>query len=163
MGGLENPAAAAAPLGRHAGRTLQHLARQNVARARALIAERGYRAIADDIRRCRQEIIAADDDYLLKSLTSVADFFTTDDCRDLLFHVQEHRMTLPEIKSFLMANDLEFVGFALDASTRRRFAARFPERAALTDLDCGTFETEMPQTFAGMYQFGIRKCAVQPS
>ena len=141
-----------------------NLARQNVVRARALIAERGYQPIADDIRRCRQEIIAADDDSLLKSLTSVADFYTTDDCRDLLFHVQEHRMTLPEIKSFLMANDLEFVGFALDASTRQRFAARFPEPVALTDLDCWhAFETEMPQTFAGMYQFGIRKRAAQPS
>jgi hypothetical protein len=140
------------------------LARQNVVSARALIAERGYRSIADDIRCCRQEIIAADDDSLLKTLTGVADFFTTDDCRDLLFHVQEHRMTLPEIKSFLMANDLEFVGFALDASTRQRFAARFPEPAALTDLDrWHAFETEFPQTFAGMYQFGIRKRAAQPS
>ena len=73
-------------------------------------------------------------------------------------------MTLPEIKSFLMANDLEFVGFALDASTRQRFAARFPDPVALTDLDCWhAFETEMPQTFAGMYQFGVRKRAVQSS
>ena len=140
------------------------LARQNVVSARALIAERGYRPMADDIRRCRQEIIAADDDFLLKTLTGVADFFTTDDCRDLLFHVQEHRMTLPEIKSFLMANDLEFVGFALDTSTRQRFAARFPEPAALTDLDrWHAFESEIPQTFAGMYQFGIRKRTAQPS
>ena len=140
------------------------LARQNIVAARALIAERGYRPIPEDIRRCRQEIMAADAAPLLKSLTNVADFFTTDDCRDLLFHVQERRMTLPQIKSFIAANDLEFFGFALDAATRQRFAARFPDPAALTDLDCWhVFETEMPQAFAGMYQFGVRKRAVLPT
>ena len=137
------------------------MARQNVVKARALIAERGYRPNPDDIRRCRQEIMAADDGSLLRTLTNVADFFTTDDCRDLLFHVQEHRMTLPEIRSFVAANNLEFVGFVLDASTRQLFTARFPDPAALTDLDCWhTFETEMPRTFLGMYQFGVRKRAV---
>ena len=34
------------------------LARQNVVAARALIAERGYRPIPDDIRRCREDIMA---------------------------------------------------------------------------------------------------------
>ena len=34
------------------------LARRNVVAARALIAERGYRPIAQDIRRCREDIIA---------------------------------------------------------------------------------------------------------
>jgi tetratricopeptide (TPR) repeat protein/2-polyprenyl-3-methyl-5-hydroxy-6-metoxy-1,4-benzoquinol methylase len=140
------------------------LARQNIVAARALIAERGYRPVPDDIRRCRQDILAADDGSLLRTLTKVADFFTTDECRDLLFHVQEHRMTLPAIKSFVPANDLEFVGFALDAATRQLFAARFPDPAAATDLDCWhAFETEMPQTFASMYQFGVRKRVARPT
>ena len=39
-------------------------ARQNVVAARALIAERGYRPIPEDIRRCREEILAADDGSL---------------------------------------------------------------------------------------------------
>lgn len=137
------------------------LARQNIVAARALIAKRGYRPIAEDIRSCRQEIMAAND-ALLKSLVNVADFFTADDCRDLLFHVQERRMTLPEIKSFVAANDLEFIGFVLDAATRQLFTARFPNPAALTDLDCWhAFETGRSQTFAGMYQFGVRKRATQ--
>ena len=33
------------------------------------------------------------------------DFFSTSECRDLLFHVQEHRMTLPAISDFLRAQD----------------------------------------------------------
>ena len=71
------------------------LARQNVVAARALIAERGYRPIPEDIRRCREDIFAAEDGSLLKSASTFSDFFTTNECRDLIFHVQEHRMTLP--------------------------------------------------------------------
>ncbi|HYA05105.1 MAG TPA: methyltransferase domain-containing protein [Xanthobacteraceae bacterium] len=133
------------------------LARPGIVAARALIAERGYRPTADDIRRCRQDIIAAEDP-LLKSVVRMADFFTTGECRDLLFHVQEHRIALPDIKSFLAANNLNFAGFILDPSVVQKFAARFPQRAALTDLDCWhAFETEMPDTFVGMYQFQITK------
>jgi hypothetical protein len=76
----------------------------------------------------------------------------------LLFHVQEHRATLAEIKAFIAANGLEFAGFMLDAPTLQRFATRFPQPAARTDLDCWrVFEAEAPDTFAGMYQFGVRK------
>jgi hypothetical protein len=133
------------------------LARRNVVAARALIAEHGYRPIAEDIRRCREDIIAAGDP-LLKSLAEGPDFFSTSECRDLLFHVQEHRITLPEIKSFVTAQNLIFAGFILDADALRRFAARFPGRTAPNDLDrWHAFETEAPNTFAGMYRFQVQK------
>ena len=133
------------------------LARRNVVAARALIAERGYRPVADDIRRCRQDIVAASDP-LLKSLSHGYDFFTIGECRDLLFHVQEHRVALPAIKSFLAESGLEFRGFFLDAVVHHRFASRFPQAGAALDLDrWHTFETEAPDTFAGMYQFSVRK------
>ncbi len=132
------------------------LARRNVAAARDLIAQRGYRPIPQDIRLCRQDIIASDD-ALLRSLTGSQDFYTTSECRDLLFHVQELRITLPQIKAFLAANDLHFGGFNLESAVLQKFIARFPGRA-LTDLDCwDAFETEAPDTFRGMYQFRVRK------
>ena len=84
------------------------LARQNIVAARALIAERGYQPIPADIRRCREEIMETEKWSLLRSVTSWGDFYTTNECRDLLFHVQEHRVTIPEIKSFLAANNLRF-------------------------------------------------------
>jgi SAM-dependent methyltransferase len=134
------------------------LARQNVVAARTLIAERGYRSTPEDIRRCREEILAAGDGSLLKSVTMFGDFFTTNECRDLIFHVQEHRVTLLEIRSFLVANDLRFTGFMLDADTLRRFAARFPGQDALTDLDrWQAFEILAPETFAAMYRFTVQK------
>src|SRR5580693_7656830 len=111
------------------------LARQNVVAARALIAERGYRPVPQDIRRCREEILAAEDGSLLKSASTFSDFFTTNECRDLIFHVQEHQMTLREIKTFLAANDLHFGGLILDVATTQRFSALFPEPGAMLDLD----------------------------
>jgi tetratricopeptide (TPR) repeat protein/SAM-dependent methyltransferase len=133
------------------------LARQNVVAARALIAARQYRPIPEDIRRCRQDIIMTDD-AVMKSLTLWGDFFSTDECRDLLFHVQEHRIDMPQIKAFLAANGVQFAGFILDSTILQRFAARFPGAAAMLDLDCWhSFESEAPDTFAGMYQFWVRK------
>lgn len=135
------------------------LARRNVVAARTLIGEQGYQPTRHDIRRCREHIMATDEP-LLKSLINNGDFFTTGECRDLLFHVQEHRTSLPEIKAFLAANDLQFFGFHLDALILHEFARRFPGAAAMTDLDCWhTFETEAPHIFAAMYQFSVRKRA----
>jgi tetratricopeptide (TPR) repeat protein/SAM-dependent methyltransferase len=134
------------------------LARQNVVAARTLIAERGYRAVPEDIRRCREEILAAEDGSLLKSASTFSDFFTTNECRDLIFHVQEHQMTLPDIKAFLAENGVQFTGFVLDPATVQQFAARFPEPGAMLDLDrWHAFEAQAPATFAKMYQFFVRK------
>ncbi|MGA8076393.1 MAG: methyltransferase domain-containing protein [Xanthobacteraceae bacterium] len=133
------------------------LARRDIVTARTLIAQRGYRPVAEDIRRSRQDIIAAADPPL-RAVADRHDFYTMSECRDLLFHVQEHRVTLPEIKSFIAANDLAFAGFMLDAGTRRRFAERFSDPAAFTDLDrWHAFEIERPATFANMYCFQITR------
>ncbi|HUC52116.1 MAG TPA: tetratricopeptide repeat protein [Xanthobacteraceae bacterium] len=146
-------------------------ARQNVVAARALIAERGYRPIPEDIRRLR-EIVAASNDDLLKSISQWGDFFTMSECRDLLFHPQEHRTSLPEIKRFLSANDLRFAGFIVDALTSDRFTRRYPEIVSLADkarfdafadLDrWHDFETEFPQTFISMYRFWVHKPGARP-
>jgi SAM-dependent methyltransferase/tetratricopeptide (TPR) repeat protein len=137
-------------------------ARRNVVAGRALIAQRSYRPTPDDIRRCREDIAAAADGSLLKTLTQSDDFFTVSECRDMLFHPQEHRLTLPQIQAFLAATDLQFMGFALPPPVLRRFALRFPSEAALTDLACWhAFECEAPETFGGMYLFTVRKPAPQ--
>jgi SAM-dependent methyltransferase len=134
------------------------LARQGIVAARRLIADRGYRPIPQDIRHCREEVIAADDGSLLKSVIHWNDFFAMNECRDLIFHVQEHHVTLAEIKLFLAAAGVQFGGFMLDALTVQRFATRFPEPAAMTNLDCWqAFETQSPSTFAAMYQFWVHK------
>jgi Tfp pilus assembly protein PilF/SAM-dependent methyltransferase len=133
------------------------LARRHIVAARAFIAERGYGRTADDIRRCRQDLLAAGDEAC-QPLTKFKDFFSISDCRDLLFHVQEHRLTLPQIKSFLVENHLTLVRFNVDAEAGKKFMLRFPAEPAMRDIDAWhVFETENPDTFANMYQFWVRK------
>ncbi len=133
-------------------------ARSFVVRARTFIAEGGYPTTADGIRRCRQAMRAVRDDPLLKVATEAADFFSMSECRDLLFHVQEHRMTLPEIAAFVAETGVKFLGFDADAGLLRRYSTRFPEDGSQTDLACWhRFEMENPRSFAGMYQFWIQK------
>lgn len=137
------------------------LARGAIVEARRLIADRGYRPIPEDIRRCREEIMAADDGSPLRSVIQWNDFFAVSECRDLVFHVHEQQTTLREINAFLAANRVQFSGFMLDAPTFQRFVTRFPEPAALTDLDrWEEFELQEPGTFAAMYQFWVQKPAV---
>jgi tetratricopeptide (TPR) repeat protein/SAM-dependent methyltransferase len=134
------------------------LARRDVVAAREFIAERGYRATTDDIRSCRQEMIGAADGTALKNMTLTSDFFSLSECRDLLFHVQEHRLTLPAIAAFLADNGLEFLGFDIDASIKQRYARQFPADRAMTNLtQWHQYETENSHTFFEMYQFWIQK------
>ena len=41
------------------------------------------------------------------------DFYSLSDCRDLLFHVQEHGLTLPQIGDFIRASGQRLLGFEL--------------------------------------------------
>jgi 2-polyprenyl-3-methyl-5-hydroxy-6-metoxy-1,4-benzoquinol methylase len=134
------------------------LARQDVVAVQRDAAERGFTATADDIRRFRQEIMNLDDASPLKAIAAVPDFYSASECRDLLFHVQEHRTTLPVIKTMLARHDLELLGFEIDSATRGAYAADYPGDKAMRDLDnWQAFETRRPNTFAGMYQFWAQK------
>jgi tetratricopeptide (TPR) repeat protein/2-polyprenyl-3-methyl-5-hydroxy-6-metoxy-1,4-benzoquinol methylase len=134
------------------------VARRDIVATRAFIAERGYRPTIDDIRRCRQELMDSADGSPMKNVIQTSDFGSTSECRDLLFHVQEHRTTLSDIKAALAENALTFLGFEIDPFVRRQYAARFPDDTAMTDLDCwAVFEREHPLTFARMYQFWAQK------
>jgi tetratricopeptide (TPR) repeat protein/SAM-dependent methyltransferase len=134
------------------------LARRDIVNARRFIAEHGYGSSSEDIRQCRQELIGFDDDRSLSKVTELADFFSTSGCRDLLFHVQEHHLNLPEISLFLRQNGLKLLGFELPGRVLRDFRHRFPNDKTMTDLDLWhTFEIENPSIFAGMYQFWIQK------
>jgi SAM-dependent methyltransferase len=132
------------------------LAREDIRAARAFIAERGYGESADDIRRCRQDILQLEEGSAVRNVTKYPDFFTISECRDLLFHVQEQQLSIPQIAAFLRAHGLTFLGFTGPAA--RGYRARFPNDAAMTDLEqWHAFETENPTAFAGMYQFWVQK------
>jgi 2-polyprenyl-3-methyl-5-hydroxy-6-metoxy-1,4-benzoquinol methylase len=131
------------------------LARRDVTAARAYVAEKNYQSTAEDIRRARQDILTTH----LRDIGRVGDFFTTSECRDLLFHVQEHQMSIPQIKALLADTGLRFIGFAFDPMRARQYAAMFAQAGRSTaDLDAWhDFETCNPDTFLGMYQFWVQK------
>lgn len=130
-------------------------ARRDVWAARKFIADRGFGATPDEIRRCRQELLETP----LASVTRFTDFFTTSECRDLLFHVQEARLSIPMLKAFITNHGLKFLGFEFWSSALEQYRSHFTSSGwAWTDLDrWHAFETENPDTFSGMYQFWIQK------
>ncbi len=134
------------------------LARRVIVEARSRIAARNYRATADGIRRCRQEIFREAEQW--KPLIGAKDFYSTSGCRDLLFNVMEHRLTLPEISAFLNEHGLTFQGFEPfdDPAVLEKLRKQFPDTADETSLDqWHRFEVEHPGTFWDMYVFTVTK------
>jgi SAM-dependent methyltransferase len=130
------------------------LGRKHVNAARAFVAEQGFAATPEGIRRAREEILRTP----LKSIASHGDYFSISECRDLLFHVQEQQFTLPEIGAFLHEHNLQFIGFEMHPAIAAQYRGRFPEDATMTNLaGWEAFENENPATFVGMYQFWIQK------
>jgi len=137
-----------------------NVARRAIAEARAHIASRGYRATADDIRRCRQDIIREAEHW--KTLIGSRDFYSMSGCRDLLFNVMEHRFTIPEIAAFLDENDLSFLAFEPfdDPTVIENFHKEFAGAADEANLDqWHRFEAGHPETFWDMYVFTVGKNA----
>jgi SAM-dependent methyltransferase len=133
------------------------LARGHLAAARAFIAAGRYGQSADDIRRFRQDLVQTGSETAAR-IAEHRDFFSLSECRDLLFHRQEHSFTLPRIGAFLAECGLEFLGFDVEGSILQQFRRRFPDPEALTDFArWHAFETENPHTFIGMYQFFVQR------
>lgn len=134
------------------------LARRNIVAIRDVIAKQGYGTTADEIRRCRQGLIDSFSCAEFQKVLRSMDFFSISTCRDLLFHVQEHLMTLADIDTFLRENSLIFLGFEMDDNTLNAYKCRFPDDQAATNLSqWQAFESENPDTFCSMYQFWVQK------
>ena len=131
------------------------LGRRDVLAARGFIRERGYGATAAEIRRCRQELLESPH----AGVARFDDFFSTSECRDLLFHVQESRTSIPAIKAFLDEQNLTFIGFEFGEAAQRGYQAWFAQRGwPLGDLKrWHEFETQYPDTFSAMYHFWVQK------
>ena len=91
-----------------------------------------------------------------KYMKSWRDFYSLSEIRDLLFHVQEHRFKLPQIKNCLNNLGLEFCGF--DSLQIQNAFLRSYSYSDLYDLvKWDLFEKSNPRTFVGMYQFWCQK------
>ncbi len=136
------------------------IGRQDIIAGRSLIAEKGYSTSPEDIRRCRQDIIAMaeDGDNEMAKICNRDDFFSLSNCRDLLFHVQEHRFTLPQIDEALKSPKLKFLGFEMeDQRPLRMFRESYPDSHDATSLSLWhKFELKNPDALPG-YSFWCQK------
>jgi SAM-dependent methyltransferase/Tfp pilus assembly protein PilF len=133
-------------------------ARRGVVAAQALIAARGFEPTPAGIKSCRRAILALPDDAPARAVTHSLDFYSASGCRDLLFHVCEHRYTIPQLTQLLDDLELEFMGFEFaDATVLARYRERYPDDPTARSLaDWTDYEAQMPDTFAAMYQFWVR-------
>jgi len=87
-----------------------------------------------------------------------ADFYSMSNCRDLIFHEQEHQFTPNKISNLLADNQLDFIGMLPTTSARQAFEqsiGNIDDNNTL--LNWGKVEQEQEDIFAGMYQFYCRK------
>ena len=134
------------------------LAREPLMRARDVIRAMGFGSGEDDIRSFRQRVLEEGASGPLAELMGSTDFFSSSECRDLVFHVQETQLTLPEISALLENHGLEFLGFELTIPEVAQAFRRDYPHAALTDLEAwDAYEQQHPHSFRAMYQFWCRK------
>ena len=131
------------------------LARRDVVKAREHIQQLGLQPNPEGIRLLRQQILSQN----LRGLDSFMkwrDFFSMSACRDLCFHVQEHRYSLAQMRALLETYHLRFLGFLLPKSLHSLYANEYPQDPTHTDLNhWSDFEDSHPNTFGGMYQFWV--------
>jgi SAM-dependent methyltransferase len=132
------------------------LARRPIVKAREDIALTGIGTSKAEIRQFRGSLAESrNEDHQL--LTKWPDFFSLSEVRDLIFHVQEHRFTLPRIHHCLDELGLKFCGFE-NKETVRKFKHFFGEESDACDLSLWhQFEEKNSSTFTGMYQFWCQK------
>ena len=123
--------------------------------ARSYVAEHGYGDTPAEIRRFRQDVLTSPH----ARVVTYNDFFSTSECRDLLFHVQESRLTIPDLKSFIAAHGLKFIGFEFEPGMQQQYRAQFAQAGwSMADFDrWDEIEARFPDTFSNMYRLWVQK------
>jgi ubiquinone/menaquinone biosynthesis C-methylase UbiE len=132
-------------------------AREKVVAYRAMVKEKGWPSSVEGIRALRHYVDRLDNDDPMKVIAMWRDFFTTSMCRDLLFHVQEHRYTMLQLKDMYGRFGLSFYDFShMTAETMNKFRAKYPDAEDFCDFDkWEEFELENKDAFLGMYQMWL--------
>lgn len=132
------------------------LARQHIVAIRKEIQSLGVGISDANMRQFRQSIITSEFKSH-KELIKFNDFFSLSMLRDLVFHEQEHRFTLPQIANCLEELGLKFCGFG-NKDVISNFGFFHGKNADIYDLELWhKYEENSPKTFRGMYQFWCQK------
>ena len=94
-----------------------------------------------------------------KRICRSLDFFSLSECRDLLFHEQEHTFDLIQIQQHLQKLGLNFCGFEA-VTAINAFQKTYDGTNDIYNLDkWDQFEKQNPLCFSGMYQFWCQRKA----
>ena len=134
------------------------IARKVIVEARKTIQTLGINSIPEEIRRFRKQVLAGEIKELLDLPKFGRDFYSLSECRDLCFHVQEHRFTTETLQILLNSHGLTFCGFMVPEQIKKLYQEKYPEDHDMTSLsNWGEFEEAHPSTFVSMYQFWAQK------
>ena len=134
------------------------LARKDIVTIREEIAALGLRGCESDIRDFRHHIAQSTKSHH-KQLTMSKDFFSLSELRDAIFHIQEHRFTIPQLVQCLENLKLQFCGFT-PSELNHELDLYYNGQADRHNLNAWhQFEVDHPDTFRGMYQFWCQKTA----
>jgi len=137
------------------------LARRRIVLAHQKIKELQLGSSNNDIKTFRDIIFSQPSNAPLAELAQSDDFYSLSGCRDLLFHVQEHRFTLLQLRDIIAELELTLIGFDVPAWARQQFNQRHPNNSDILDLrKWHEFEANHPDTFVGMYQLWLQKNGV---
>ncbi|MGH1404763.1 MAG: methyltransferase domain-containing protein [Alphaproteobacteria bacterium] len=130
-------------------------ARKHIIDAQNYAKEQGYKDTLSDIKEFRANIFALPDDHPLRPILNHNDFYTTSNCRDLIFHRQETCYDLDEITHMLDQLDMVCAGVSpatpAIASLYRDEFRNDPDMCNLNNWN--KLEEAYPQICMGMYQF----------
>lgn len=134
------------------------IAREPITRIRNAIKDKGYTTSFDDMRRFRREAEDVVGRDTMNLMYRSSDFYAMPTCKDLLFHVQEHQFTLPQLKDTLERNGLEFIKFHHHKDVFDAYKKMFPDDEDCNNLDnWHKYEEKHRMTFIRMYMFYCRK------
>ena len=85
------------------------LARKSVIRIKDEISTREFEINDSSMRAFREDLIFSKEAHH-KAITETADFYSLGELRELLFHMDEHRFTIPQINEYLGLSGLKFCG-----------------------------------------------------
>ena len=132
------------------------LARQHIVKMREEIQQLNTETDHIGMKRFRNGVIRSKSPHH-QLIISSPDFHSMGSLRDLLFHVQEHRFTIPQIQHCLTKLGLKFCGFEVGTITQDFKRTNSGEDDAYDLIKWHTYEQAHPHAFAGMYQFWCQK------
>ena len=131
-------------------------ARQHIAYIKHKIDKLKLQSNYSNIIKFRKDLIEYNNDKW-NIIKLSPDFYTLSGVRDLLFHVQEHRFTISQIKKNLDKLGLVFLGFD-DRLVIENFRKIYNKKSDLFNLDkWEEYENYDPRIFASMYQFWCKR------